>query len=53
MSDDSFSEITSESWFGRLASAIKGVLIGIVLFVIAFPLLWWNEGRAVRTAKGL
>ncbi len=53
MSDDSFSELTSESWFGRLGGAIKGVLIGIVLFVISFPILWWNEGRAVKTAKGL
>lgn len=53
MSNDSFSEFTSESWFGRLGGAIKGVLIGIVLFVISFPLLWWNEGRAVKTAKGL
>jgi hypothetical protein len=29
------------------------VLIGVVLFVVAFPLLWWNEGRAVQTAKSL
>jgi hypothetical protein len=53
MSDDSFSEVTSESWFGRLGNAIKGVLLGLILFVVSFPLLWWNEGRAVKTAKGL
>lgn len=50
---DSVTEVTSESWFGRLGSAIKGVLIGGVLFVIAFPVLFWNEGRAVQTAKSL
>ena len=50
---DSFSEVTSQSWFSRLGNAIKGVLLGIILFVVAFPLLWWNEGRAVKTAKGL
>ena len=50
---DSFEEVTSESWFGRLGNAIKGVLLGIILFVASFPLLWWNEGRAVKTAKGL
>lgn len=50
---DSFSEVTSQSWFSRLGNAIKGVLLGIVLFVVAFPLLWWNEGRALKTAQGL
>jgi hypothetical protein len=29
------------------------VATGLLLVVIAFPLLFWNEGRAVRTAKGL
>ena len=53
MSNDSFSEFSSQSWLSRLGGAIKGVLIGIVLFLISFPLLWWNEGRAVKTAKGL
>jgi hypothetical protein len=53
VSNDSFSEVTSESWFGRLGGAIKGVFFGLILLVISFPLLWWNEGRAVRTAKGL
>jgi hypothetical protein len=51
MSD--YSEVTSESWFSRIKDSIKGVLTGLVLFVIAFPILWTNEGRAVRTAKSL
>jgi hypothetical protein len=38
---------------GRLSESIKGVLFGFVFFVVAFPLLFWNEGRAVRTAKSL
>jgi hypothetical protein len=33
--------------------SIKGILIGFVMFIIAFPLLFWNEGRAVQTAKSL
>ena len=53
MSTDSFSEITGQSWFGRLGDSIMGVLIGVLLFAVSFPLLWWNEGRAVKTAKGL
>jgi hypothetical protein len=53
MSEDSYTEVTSESWFERITAAIKGVLVGIVLFLVSFPLLWWNEGRAVDTAKGI
>ncbi|OHD71072.1 MAG: hypothetical protein A2W19_08400 [Spirochaetes bacterium RBG_16_49_21] len=33
--------------------SIKGVLVGLVLFIAAFPVLWMNEGCAVKTAKGL
>lgn len=53
MSEDSFTEVTSESWFGRIGGAIKGILFGLVLLVIAFPLLFWNEGRAVERYKTL
>ena len=49
----SFTEVTSQSWLGRLGESIKGVIIGFILFVMAFPLLWWNEARAVHTAGGL
>ncbi len=48
-----FTEVTSQSWFSRITESIKGVLAGLVLFVIAFPLLWWNEGRAVEDYKTL
>ena len=53
MSQDSYTEITSESWFSRIGGAIKGFLFGTALFVLAFPLLFWNEGRAVKRAKAL
>lgn len=46
-------EITSESWFGRIGESIKSFLFGIVLFIASFPLLFINEGRAVRTEKSL
>jgi len=49
--EDSFTEVTEESWFGRIGGAIKGIIVGIVLFIIAFPILWLNEGRAVNTEK--
>lgn len=44
---------TSESWFSRLKSSIGGVLFGVLLVIASFPVLWVNEGRAVKTAKGL
>ncbi|MDH4225425.1 MAG: TMEM43 family protein [Deltaproteobacteria bacterium] len=53
MGEDSFSEVTNISWFSRIKESIKGVLFGIILFIVAFPVLFWNEGRAVHTAKGL
>ena len=53
MSEDSFTEVTHESWFSRIGGAIKGFLVGLLLFVVAFPLLFWNEGRAVKRYKTL
>jgi hypothetical protein len=53
MSDDSYTEVTSESWFGRIGGALKGIIFGFILFLGAFPLLFWNEGRAVKTYKTL
>jgi hypothetical protein len=53
VSEDSFTEVTHESWVSRVGGALKAVLFGLVLFVIAFPLLFWNEGRAVKRYKTL
>ena len=53
MSNDSFTEVTSQSWFSRLGNAFKGIVFGIILVVIAFFLLFWNEGRAVKRYKTL
>jgi len=39
------------SWRNRLGRSIQAVLTGLVLLVFGFPLLWWNEGRAVRAAR--
>jgi hypothetical protein len=50
---DTFTEKTSQSWFSRVGGSFAGALVGIVMMLVAFPLLWWNEGRAVHTAQGL
>ncbi len=48
-----FTEATSESWFSRIGSSIKGILIGSILFLVAFPVQFMNEGRAVYRSKTL
>ena len=50
---DSFTETTTTSWFSRIVASIKGVLFGLVLIVAMCVLLFWNEGRAVQTARSL
>jgi hypothetical protein len=50
---DTFTETTSQGWLSRLMGSIKSVLVGLVLFVVSFPILFFNEGTAVRTAKSL
>lgn len=45
--------VENVSWFGKLAESIKGVLFGVLLVLGSFPLLFWNEGRAVRRAQDL
>jgi hypothetical protein len=50
---DSYSRSSSKSWGERLVESIKGVLVGILLFVVSFPILLWNEGRAVHRAQAL
>jgi hypothetical protein len=53
MAADSYSVVSEQSWSSRLGQSIKSVLIGLLLFVAAFPVLFWNEGRALRAQKSL
>ena len=50
---DSFSETSTTGWLSRLGNAFKGILFGLVLFVLSFPLLFWNEGRAVEVYNSI
>lgn len=49
----SFQEKTTVSWFGRLKRSVGGVVAGLLLVVGMVVLLFWNEGRAVTTARSL
>lgn len=50
---DQVTEITEQSWFTRIGSAITGLFFGSILFLVGFPLVFWNEGRAVHRAQDL
>lgn len=50
---DSVTEVTSVSWWGRIKRSFVGLLVGLLLVVGMVVLLFWNEGRAVQTARSL
>jgi len=50
---DSFTVTTRQGWFSRIAGSFLGVLIGFLLVLGMIFLLFWNEGRAVQTARSL
>lgn len=49
----SFTEVTNVSFFDRLKSSCGGFIFGIILIIVGIGLTFWNEGRAVQTAKSL
>lgn len=53
MPADSYTEVSSQSWLGRLGRSLTGILVGLILILVAIGLLTWNEGRAVKRAKAL
>ena len=42
-----FKEVKTIGYRSRIGSAIKGVLLGLILFFGSFVLIFWNEGRDV------
>jgi hypothetical protein len=50
---DSIQVTSSSSWFSRLGKAFTGIVVGIILLVVGIALLFWNEGRAVKTYNTL
>ncbi len=51
--NNSYSNSSSENWFSRLMESFKTVFLGFILFTGAFFLIWWNEGRAIKTTLGI
>ena len=50
---DRFTVTTRKSWLSRIGKSIAGVFVGLLIVAASFPLLWWNEGRAVHRARSL
>lgn len=51
MSDDT--EVVTQGFFSKLMESIKGVLVGALLFLVAFPCLFMNEWSAVNRYQAL
>jgi hypothetical protein len=40
-----FTKVTHKGYFSRILDSFFGIFVGILLFLISFPFLYWNEGR--------
>lgn len=50
---DTFTTVSSTSFFGRIRDALLGFVIGPILLVAAIILIFWNESHSVRVVKSL
>ncbi len=50
---DSFTETVTTGWLSRIGNSIKGIVVGIIMIMASFPVLFINEGCAVKTRKDL
>ena len=48
-----YKEVTTVGYGTRVGNSFKAIGSGILLFCLGTALLWWNEGRAVKTEKML
>lgn len=48
-----YTERTETGWFSRLGGALKGILLGLLFFAAGTVLLFWNEGRTVKTGDSI
>ena len=48
-----YTETTTTGYGTRVGNSFKAIGSGFLMFVLGTALLWWNEGRAVKTEKML
>ncbi len=42
---DQYTETTTTSYGTRIGGSFAGMAVGLVMFLVSFPVLYWNEGR--------
>ena len=50
---DTFTTVSSTSFFGRIRDALIGFIVGPLLIIGAVVLIFWNESHSVRVIKSL
>lgn len=50
---DQFTTVQHQGYFQRVKSSFAGIIIGLILFVVSFVVLWKNEGNLVREKVAL
>ena len=48
-----YTETTTTGYGTRVGNSFNAIGSGILMFILGTALLWWNEGRAVKTEKML
>ena len=48
-----YQEVATTGYGTRVGNSFKAIGSGILLFIVGTCVLWWNEGRAVKTEKML
>ena len=48
-----YQEVTTTGYGTRVGNSFKAIGSGFLMFILGTALLWWNEGRAVKTEKML
>ena len=48
-----YQETTRQSYGSKVKGSFQGILWGIILIIAGTIVLWWNEGRAVKSANAL
>ena len=48
-----YQEVTTTGYGTRVGNSFKAIGSGFLMFMLGTALLWWNEGRAVKTEKML
>ena len=48
-----YQETTRQSYGSKVKGSFQGILWGIILIIAGSIVLWWNEGRAVKSSNAL